>query len=67
MSNTFEINIPETRPEVLNCRVTETNKKFIQKICKKHNASESLVVNQIIDQFRQVEGDSNKGKPRRGN
>ena len=62
----FNIEVPEKRSEVINCRVTGVNKEFVTLLSEKYDTSESSIVNQIIDQFRQVTDDSNKGKPRRG-
>ncbi len=69
----FEIETPEPRNEPLNVRVTETTKKFVEDLAEKETeragrtVSESLIVSQILDQYRVVTSDSNKGKPRRGN
>jgi hypothetical protein len=63
--NSLKIDSPETRDCVISCRVTEANKRYVEKLAKKYGSSEAYIVNQIIEQFRQVENDSNKAKPRR--
>ena len=63
----FEIETPEPRSEVINCRVTFHNKSFVNKLAEKHVVSESFIVDQIIGHFKKGYSDSNKGKPKRSN
>lgn len=65
--NDLVIEPPEPRTAVMSCRITEDNKKFLRQAAKKHGVSESYIVNQVLNQVRIIEGDSNKGKPRRSN
>lgn len=54
--------------EIISCRLTDSNWKYLQKIKSKNpNVSTSDVINQLMDQFRHIENDSYRGKPRRGN
>jgi len=61
----LDINPPAPRSEVLNCRVTEENKKFVQALAQKHKTAESIVVDAIIKRARQAANAGNKRKPAR--
>lgn len=65
----LELSIPHkpTTPFQVASRVSEENKKYLERICKQTNRSEADVIHQMIDQFRQIDHDSNKGKSRRNN
>ena len=62
--NILKIDSPETRECIINCRVTKLNKTFVEKLAKIYGSSEAYIVNQIIDQFRQVDV-SDKAKSKR--
>jgi hypothetical protein len=62
----LELNFSEERSAVINVRVTETNKNFIKQMTERYGKTETDIVNAVLDHFRQVEDDSDKGKLRRG-
>jgi len=62
----MHIEAPEPRKELINVRVTENVKKYVEDLSGKHGISESMAVSQIIDQYRKRAAvDSNKRKPKR--
>jgi hypothetical protein len=60
----LEIKAPESRKTVVACRLTLPNKKFIEKLARRFDASESYIVNQVVEKAR-LESASNKEKSRR--
>jgi len=59
----LELVVPEKRLTVLYSRITEKNKKFLEKVAAKKGVSESVLVDHIISTYRN-ENASNKKKPK---
>lgn len=45
--------LPEKRTEILYSRITPKNKKFISSTAKQRDVSESVLVDHILDHFRE--------------
>ena len=58
--------IPEKRSEILYSRISLKNKKFISATAKKKDISESVLVEYILDCFRETNV-SNQRKSRKSN
>lgn len=55
--------LPEKRTEVLYSRITPRNKKFIVRTAKQRDVSESVLIDHILDHFReQNAGDEKKSR-----